>query len=93
MIPAVGIGMLSEISRRPWWEAAVAAAWLPAWMTWSKWYWAIGMPSAGGAGGKLAEWATGISGAQTEGVFAVMAVCGVAGWMYSRLGGRLGRTR
>ena len=84
IFPSFGAGMISEKLRRPFWAAAFAAAWIPAVMTATRWYWTLGMPSPGGAGTKLILSLTGIAVSPTAGVAAVMSAFGLAGWAFMR---------
>jgi hypothetical protein len=84
LIPAFALGSIAEKMRYPLWEAVFAASWFPTLMTWTKWYWAIGMPSAGGAGARLLHLVTGIQNEATIGVAVFMAAAGAAGFALMR---------
>lgn len=84
LIPAFAIGAIAEKARYPIWEAVFAAAWFPVVMTGTKWYWALGMPSAGGAGARMLKLLTGIENEATLGVAVFMVLAGATGFSMMR---------
>lgn len=62
--------------------AALSGAWPGALAAWRHWYWALGMPSPGGAAQSLAG-ALGWTGASAgEAVGALLIPCGAVGWVW-----------
>ena len=65
-------------------EAAAAAAWLPAFMSWREWYWAAGLASPAGTAKRALNAMSGLDWPSGLAVGAIMMACALPGWAIMR---------
>lgn len=89
IMAAGATGMFLRKSRYAWFLGALSGAWPASLATWRRWYWALDMPSPGGAAQSLVGslgWSD-ASAAMAVGV--VLVPCGAIGWLWKLKSGDL----